>query len=155
MALFLEILNGDLKGTRTPVTDGLTIGRSLCHITLRDSKVSSKHAKTEFRADGAVWLIDLGSSNGIKTSQARVRELKLEPGTGFVLGRTSFQVISAEASVSDDTSVGAATVTRTFWDGFLAICRRAASECRVLKRDVAAFEPVLKLKFIKGIQTGT
>ncbi|MEK7358577.1 MAG: FHA domain-containing protein, partial [Bdellovibrionota bacterium] len=87
MDLIFEIMEGELRGDRTPVREGLTIGRGGCDLNLRDSKVSAKHAKVERRADGALWLVDLGSSNAIKTEKGKVLELRLEPGLVFNIGR--------------------------------------------------------------------
>lgn len=158
MALFLEITDGDMKGTRTAVRDGVVIGRKEGSLTIRDSKLSSKHVKIEERFDGSLWMVDLGSSNGIKTTAGKVRELQLSPNIEFVLGRTSFRVVTSdEAAQSDDvpTSALAATVTRTFWDSVRELAERGAKQAKDLNRPIQAIEPVVRLKFIRGLMTGT
>ncbi len=147
-----------MKGIRTPVRTGLIIGRRQGDLNVRDSKVSSKHAAVEKRPDDHFWLVDLGSSNGIKTENGRVLELKLEGGVKFTLGRTLFQIVSVqEAAVDADvpTAVMAVTVTRTFWDTVLDLTKKAMSDAKVVKKEIAAFDPPLKLRFTKGVQVGT
>jgi hypothetical protein len=51
-------------GTRHPLGDEITLGRAAgCTITLEDNYVSQLHARI-FRKDGAVYVEDLGSTNG-------------------------------------------------------------------------------------------
>lgn len=92
MNLFLEILSGEQKGTRIQIHDRLLIGRRQGDLTIRDPKVSSRHAEVQARAD-EWYLVDLGSANAIKVGPDRLRELPLYSGTVFVLGRTLFRVV--------------------------------------------------------------
>lgn len=157
MSLFLEILDGDLKGTRTPARAGLVIGRHADGLTIRDSKLSGKHAELVERPDGGLWVVDLDSANGIKTTVGKVRELKLEPGLTFTLGRTPFLVISVEESSFEETptAVMAQTVTRTFWDTVRDLAKRAEKGDRSSPVPIAPFSRAVRLKFVRGIQMGT
>jgi hypothetical protein len=158
MALFLEITAGEMQGTRTQVQDGLVLGRKGPGLSIRDSKVSSKHARVEHRSDGTLWLVDLKSANGIKTAKGRVLELKLESGAAFTLGRTQFQVITTEDAPSHDdmpTHAVAVTVTRTFWDSVREIADRGRHEARTMRTELVAFDPPLRLQFTRGTQSGT
>jgi hypothetical protein len=157
MSLYLEILDGELKGTRTPAREGLIIGRKQGLLTIRDSKLSGKHAQIETRAEGELWLVDLGSQNGIKVGETKVRELRLEPGVGFILGRTPFQVISSDEPRADDapTSAISATATRTYWDTLRDLAERATVASKVVKTGITAFSPPIRLKIIRGAQAGT
>lgn len=158
MALFLEIVDGEMKGTRTQVREGLIIGRKEGGLTVRDSKLSSRHAKVEQRFDGSLWLVDLKSANGIKTREGRVRELQLISGAAFTLGRTHFQVIATEDAPSHDempTHAVAVTVTRTFWDSIREMADRGRHEGRTVRRELIPFDPPLRLQFVRGTQTGT
>lgn len=148
MGLLLEINDGARKGSRFRLADGMTIGRKQCDITLPDSKVSGKHAKIEVREGGQIFLIDVGSSNGIKIEGKRTRELALVPGVKFQLGRTSFTVLEAEISeVTEDQS--------TWNDILAALLLRSKDRASMDKREASPFNPLLRLKFIQGIQTGT
>lgn len=163
MALYLEIISGPLKGTRKTVADGLVIGRKEGDLTIQDSKLSSKHARIERRPDGSMWLVDLGSSNGIKLQDERVRVLRLTPGLQFTLGRTPF-VVGKEQAASQageesvvnfaEPAAVAQTVTRTFWDHLKGLAENAAREAKNVSRPIVAFTPPLRLKFTRGLQMG-
>jgi hypothetical protein len=159
MALFLEIMDGELKGTRTPVRDGLTIGRKQGLLTIRDSKLSSKHAVIQARGDGSLWIVDLGSSNAIKTAAGRVRELLLFDGVVFILGKTKFMVFDSETAAfeREDTPTPAIApiITRSWIDLVRDLAERSSKEARTVKRDIAAFDPAIRLRFTRGIQAGT
>ena len=166
MALYLEILSGDQKGTRVKLINDLVIGRREGLLTIRDPKLSSKHAKVEAKEDGSFWLVDLGSANGIKLHESRVRRLKLEPAIRFTLGRTQFLVVyDDEPRAKTDNQAGdfhaksAQTVTRTHWDQLRELSEQIASSAQAKqskqKTRVTPFDPTLRLEFIKGIQTGT
>jgi hypothetical protein len=54
----------DAAGTRHPLGDEVTVGRAAgCTITLEDNYASQLHARI-FRTDDAVFVEDLGSTNG-------------------------------------------------------------------------------------------
>lgn len=155
MELLLEVLDGELKGTRLPIRNGLTVGRKEGLLTIRDSKLSSKHAVVQQRPDGSLWMVDAGSSNGIKVAIGRVRELKLEPGVTFTLGRTSFIVAQGTAEEIEAIDLAPPTVTRT-WKHLVAdLAKRAQAEAKPVKSDLAVFNPALRLQFTRGIQYGT
>ena len=158
MTLFLEITDGEHKGTRTLVREGLSIGRREGSLTIRDSKLSNKHAYIQKRAGGAFWLVDMGSSNGIKLpGGGRIAELKMEEGLSFILGRTPFSVIGVDAIASVDQLEPALeqTMTRTWRETVLELANRTAEKYRYVKREVAPFVPMIRLKIIRGPQSGT
>ena len=66
----------------------LVIGRSReADITVDDPNVSRRHAEVRHE-DGAYWIVDLGSTNGITINGKRVERAKLEPDDEIVLGTT-------------------------------------------------------------------
>lgn len=165
MTLFLEILDGESKGTKFPLRDGLVIGRREADVIIKDSKVSGKHAKVELRPNGKTYLVDLGSSNGIKLAGKRAREIELLEGMEFVLGRTPVRVLrSRDASagegppptqevVADEIVIESEVETWT--ELAQELVKRALKEGRDLKREIAPFSPILRLKFVRGVQAGT
>lgn len=164
MELFFEIMEGDLRGDKTPVREGLTIGRQGCDLNLRDSKVSAKHAKVERRADGELYIVDLGSSNAIKTDQGKVRELLLEPGAVFIIGRIQIQVVAANAQmfmestqpeILVDDVIVSAPAPRGWRDLVSKILGRARKQSRPDVRAIEPFGPLVKLKVERGLQAGT
>lgn len=144
MDLFIEITDGPLKGNRTQLRNGLTLGRRGCDVNIEDSKVSSKHAQVKIHADGSLWLIDAGSANGIRVEGQRVTELALTQGMSFRLGRTDFQVLGANE--------------RGWRRQIVELSERMIREIPVGKRregELLPFHNVLKLQFKGGIQSGT
>ena len=71
--------------------DPVTIGRlAECEIALADQNVSRRHA--ELRREGdAVYVVDLGSTNGTKVNGAVVRRQQLANGDVITIGVTSLR----------------------------------------------------------------
>lgn len=82
-------------GTRVPLTDGLTLGRSEDNgIKLRDARASRRHARIV--ADGTGWSVeDLESSNGTFVDGAQVRRSRLDRGQTLTIGDTPLKVVDA------------------------------------------------------------
>ena len=78
-----------VNGKRHDVTKGsLVLGRSReCDVTLSDPNVSRRHAEVR-RDDGAYWVVDLNSTNGVEVNGKRVQRARLEQGDRIVLGQT-------------------------------------------------------------------
>ncbi len=148
MSLYLEITEGDRKGSRFKIADGITIGRRQCDIILRDSKVSSRHARIEKREDG-FYLVDLGSSNGLKLKGNVVSSVLLEADLSVQIGRAILTVIEPSITTMDEPSVvhGWARV-------ILSLALRAKSRCPMDVHEVLPFNPLVRLQFVQGIQTG-
>jgi rhodanese-related sulfurtransferase len=65
------------------------IGRSRdCDISVDDPNVSRRHAEIR-QEDGAYWVVDLNSTNGIEVNGARVDRARLENDDLIVVGRTN------------------------------------------------------------------
>lgn len=78
-----------LDGVTHPLARSVTtIGRAKdCDIVVDDASVSRRHA--ELRLDGeAVWIIDLGSTNGTEVNGRLVERSLLEHGDRIVFGKT-------------------------------------------------------------------
>jgi hypothetical protein len=79
-----------VNGRRHPLNaeKPLVIGRSReADITVEDPNVSRRHAEVR-REDGAFWIVDLGSTNGIEVNGRRVERARLADSDTVVLGRT-------------------------------------------------------------------
>ena len=62
---YLIVISGNSIGKMFKLAGAMVIGRSVdCAICLDDSGVSREHARIEQRAQGEVWIADLGSTNG-------------------------------------------------------------------------------------------
>ncbi len=67
---------------------GVILGRSRdCDITLEDANVSRRHAEMRHE-DGAWWIVDLGSTNGVEVNGERVARARLNHQDRLVLGQT-------------------------------------------------------------------
>lgn len=164
MDLFIEIIDGPLKGTRTQLRDGLTLGRRDCDLNIDDSKVSSKHAQVEERPDGSFWLVDLGSSNGIRIDGKRAQEVRLQPNESFRLGRTRLQVLGAGVAAFDGLQTQVKDVfkkakggQKSWREQIVHLTERGLRETEPKKRpnEIAPFPRAIKMSFRKGMQSGT
>jgi hypothetical protein len=76
---------------RELMEDAVAIGRSReCDITLSDPNVSRRHAEIRHE-DGAWWIVDLGSTNGVEVNGERVERAKLETEDTIVVGTTELR----------------------------------------------------------------
>ena len=154
MTLFIEIQDGALKGMRAPIREGLTFGRTGCDVNIQDPKVSSKHARIEARADGFFWLVDLGSSNGIRTEKLKLTELPLRPGIEFRLGQTHMVVQDAGA-LDLEFDPRLSLVQPTWFEGVQELAERGIKQPPQPPKEVLPFAQVVKLMITRGLQTGT
>jgi pSer/pThr/pTyr-binding forkhead associated (FHA) protein len=78
-----------VAGTRHELDDRvLVVGRSHeCEIAVDDPNVSRRHAEIRHE-DGAYWIVDLGSTNGVTVNGKRVERARLEPDDEILLGTT-------------------------------------------------------------------
>lgn len=93
MAFYIRILEGPIPRQIFKITPGMRLGRSKGEIILPDSKISSLHAQIEADNRGLLFLVDKGSSNGIKVEGSKVKRLALAHGVKFTLGKTLFEVV--------------------------------------------------------------
>lgn len=64
------------------------IGRSReCDVTVDDANVSRRHAEVRLE-NGAYWIVDLGSTNGVEVNGRRVDRARLEHEDRIVLGKS-------------------------------------------------------------------
>jgi len=85
----LEVLNGSLAGTRTPLPENkpeFIIGRGeSCDLTISENVLSRSHAKFEPKWGGIV-VNDLGSKNGTFVNNEPIQEKLLRDGDRVMLG---------------------------------------------------------------------
>jgi signal transduction histidine kinase/ActR/RegA family two-component response regulator len=84
------------------VTGDGTIGRlPNLVVTLNDPDVSREHARLRVDGDGAVWLEDTGSRNGIFVNNVRVKERRLTIGDEIRLGSHAVLQVTEYDPVED------------------------------------------------------
>jgi hypothetical protein len=92
MEVKITILGGKISKDDIPVTLPAVLGRSRdAGLTLGHPMISRKHAEL-FEKDGLLLIRDLGSLNGIKVGDNRVKEAALPPEGEFILGPFTFRV---------------------------------------------------------------
>ena len=107
----LVAVEGPRKNQRFVITnDGLCIGRQDgLEISISDPGLSRQHARVLLH-NGAVWVQDIGSRNGVFVNDTRIgRHQQLNIGDQVRLGSSAFQV-ELESPLPDATSVSS---TRT------------------------------------------
>lgn len=77
----------ELGGERTVVGRGRD-----CDLTVEDPNISRHHAEIR-REQGAYWIVDLRSTNGVEVNGQQVERSRLEDGDTIVLGRTEIQFV--------------------------------------------------------------
>ena len=151
MALVFEIIKGPGEGKRFLLKDGVTIGRKNTTVLLEDANVSGQHARIEDR-QGALFLLDSGSANGLKVRGKKLREVPLKPGTTVKLGRTTLQVIEA------DDGAPALAGALSWSEKIISVVERLKVALDEKSGDfvqtMKPFSPPLEFKFEKGPQTG-
>jgi len=95
---YLRVRNDDGAAETLSVTDELTLGRdSIGQSGLEDARLSRRHARVFVKADGQLWVEDLGSRNGTYVNGKRIdRARKVRLGDEIMVGRTSLEVVAAE-----------------------------------------------------------
>lgn len=87
--------SGALAGQRwTVTTEGLRLGREVGNeVHIDDPAVSRQHARIILH-NGAVWVQDAGSRNGVFVNGERVSDHKqVKPGDRVTVGTHTFQVV--------------------------------------------------------------
>lgn len=102
-----KLVYHDSSGTKGTVEMGaetILIGRAAdCQIQTQDGLVSRRHARVSY--DGAYWIEDNGSANGVYVGSERVQRYKLRPGDVFRCGHLE---VRFEVEDMNRTSVTAA-----------------------------------------------
>jgi len=103
------ILSGRDVGRSFTVEEASRLGRSSgCEISLRDRSISRFHAKLEC-VDGAWFLEDLNSRNGVRRDGRRLKRVEVMDRDEFLLGQLPIRIrIGAEVRVALPDPVGGA-----------------------------------------------
>jgi len=103
-------VSGVLQGQRYSIPpQGLRVGRQAGNeVLLDETGVSRQHARLIFH-NGALWVQDMGSRNGVFVNEARVQaHRQLSPGDKIRIGNTVFEVRLDEPGADRSVSVAAA-----------------------------------------------
>ncbi len=87
---------GRERGLTYPLQKKRTVlGRSLADILLEDAKMSNRHAAIEI-TDTGVFLVDLGSTNGVFVNDVKIQRRQLMDRDEVAMGMTRFTVAIEE-----------------------------------------------------------
>jgi len=151
MALFLEVTSGNEAGQKFKLVSGVRIGRTTGEIVLSEPKMSALHAQVKSSENGKLYLIDTGSSNGIKINGSKVQKVALMAGVTFQIGKTSFKVLE-EISEPDPVE----TVQEEGWRGILkSHVPHLEARNSTLGLPLLPFSSLIELHFIEGVQSDT
>lgn len=101
----LHIVDGPDKGKELVMDrERVSVGRSvICDLVVADKAVSGTHC--EFIADERGFLVkDLGSTNGTKVGELKIREVWITKGTIVTIGQTKIRFESLQEEVEIDLS---------------------------------------------------
>jgi len=85
------VLSGRSVGRSFDVSEGDVVGRAgECEIALSEPSISRRHARFELRR-GRWFVVDLGSTNGVRHDGERVRAAPLEDLDEFQLGQVELR----------------------------------------------------------------
>jgi hypothetical protein len=154
--LQIVVMNGPLKGKKTPLKEGIIFGRGPGTLVLDDAKVSGRHAQVFKNAAGQMILKDLGSTNGIVTKGKKVRGLVLSVGVEFQIGRTLLAVeldAAAEPKPEPKTETPPPPPPKLEWpEYFSAFVQRSRTRVKNRPKELLPFPKIIKLTVLRGLQ---
>jgi hypothetical protein len=149
MALYLEVIEGPESGQKFKLVPGVRMGRTTGEILLSEPKMSALHAQVTGFENSKLYLIDSGSSNGIKLDGKRVSKLLLLPGVIFYIGKTSFRVFQ-----QDEVEDAPAPLIET--DHWIEILKTHIPHLQAQNSSqsekILPFSSLIELHFIEGVQ---
>ncbi len=163
--LFLEVIKGTDKGKKFELKEGQTVGRSKADIHLNDGKVSGQHALIALK-EGALWIVDHESRNGLKIGSRMLKEIELKEDVEFQMGSSILKVISGENKTIEPPLITGAITPDIDKDGKIDVLeemtwRDHLSELlvtmmsktkNVVNNGLHGFTKKCKLSFIRGYQ---
>ncbi len=151
MALFLEITQGSPLGERVLLTAGLRIGRSEGDFQIQDAKISSLHARVEEGEKGQYFLVDAGSTNGLRVGGQKVAKVAMLPGVILQMGKTTLKVVELFKNEVIEPSF-----TPTNWREVITReVRKGQFQNQTQAVRAAVFAKSVQLNIRSGIQLGT
>jgi pSer/pThr/pTyr-binding forkhead associated (FHA) protein len=92
-------LRAEADGTETPVRSGMTVGRGDdCDLVIKLGVVSRQHARFKL-VDNALWVEDLGSTNGTTVNgEAVTSATRVKPSDIICFDDVAYQVLAAGAA---------------------------------------------------------
>ncbi len=105
----LRFISGKYQGGEFPVVPGkeIIVGRSSdLDMVLVEDMVSRKHARIQMQTD-AIWIEDLGSTNGTFVNGEKIKRAKLKEGDRVLIGTSILKVIAADGAAPESSTTDA------------------------------------------------
>ncbi len=105
-AVMVEVLGrfGQVRSRHRVDRFPATLGRApASDVVLDEADVSALHARLERASDGALTLVDAGSSNGVRVARKKVPSVPLGPRTDVRLGSAHLRFVALDAPVPKTT----------------------------------------------------
>ncbi len=102
----LRFISGKYQGGEFPlvVDKQIIVGRSSdLDMVLVEDMVSRKHARIQMQPD-AIWIEDLGSTNGTFVNGEKIKRAKLKEGDRVLIGTSILKVIAADGAPESSTT---------------------------------------------------
>jgi hypothetical protein len=96
MRLEIEVLDGNQKGKRISLSNGLLLGRKTHDLSFADNMISPAHAilMLDFKNS---WNIECLDENVVRLGLGEMKKVALLPGLVFHMGQTGFKVVEKSA----------------------------------------------------------
>ncbi len=104
----LRFISGKYQGGEFPVVPGkeIIVGRSSdLDMVLVEDMVSRKHARIQMT--DAIWIEDLGSTNGTFVNGEKIKRAKLKEGDRVLIGTSILKVIAADGAAPESSTTDA------------------------------------------------
>jgi len=155
MELGLYVIDGVLKGKRFKLAHGQILGRIKADISLKDPKISTRHARVV--KDGDLFiLLDAGSSNGIKVDGQKKPEVYLKEGVIIQLGDSYLQVLPYKKSLKKDDNKQQIKIDLGTWQERLtSFITGTVEKIKNKKKAISPLNHLLRLNIFRGVQLDT
>jgi hypothetical protein len=147
MDLYLKITSGPRTNDIFKIQPSITIGRSKSDINLKDSKASTTHGKI-LEEDGALYYLDLNSTNGSYVAGQEIKKVKLVPGLIILIGSTTLE-IATEFDIKKTSTVNLSEWRESLFNYLQDL------EIAQTSNTVTPFSKCLSLTIKSGPQAGT
>jgi FHA domain len=151
MALIIRAIDGPAKRQNYTLKAGFIIGRTKGDLIVpEDNKVSGKHAFVE-QEDGALYLVDNKSKNGLKLNGFPATRIKLIPGIQIIVGSYTYEIIEIIETPPEQQKPRA----RYWYDILGSFLKKLLPSVQSRPKPIEPLHPAIVLAFVRGGQVET
>jgi pSer/pThr/pTyr-binding forkhead associated (FHA) protein len=153
MALFIRCVDGGpSQKQQYALSPGFVVGRSEGNLVVpQDGKLSSRHAYVELE-EGALYLVDNKSKNGLRLAGYPAQRIKLIPGVVILMGSYTYEIIEIREPTVEEKKAQ----TRTWYEILARFLKKNLKEMPSKpNKKIVALHPAVVLDFVRGSQAET